>query len=96
MAPHADPFDGKLSCVYGYMPSRLQILRLLPRTMKAGTGNYVEHESIHEINVSWLKIHTDQPTPLHADGEIQFESTQDIEYHILPDYLPVLMYGENQ
>jgi YegS/Rv2252/BmrU family lipid kinase len=95
MAPHADPFDGKLSCVYGYMPSRLQILRLLPRTMKAGTGNYVEHESIHEINVSWLKIHTDQPTPLHADGEIQFESTQDIEYHILPDYLPVLMYGEN-
>jgi len=96
MAPHADPFDGKLNCVYGYMPSRLQILRLLPRTMKAGPGNYVEHPAIHEINVSWLKIHSDRPTPLHADGEIQFEATQDIEYRTLPDYLPVLMHGKNQ
>jgi diacylglycerol kinase (ATP) len=93
MAPHADPYDGKLNCVYGFMPSRLQILRLLPKTMKTGAGNYVEHPSIHEINVSWLKIHTDQPTPLHADGEILFEATQDIEYRILPDYLPVLMLG---
>ena len=92
MAPHANPFDGILDCVYGYIPSRLQILRVLPKTMKSGTGNYVEHPSIHEIKVSWLKIHTDHPTPLHADGEIQFEATQDIEYHILPDYLPVLMY----
>ena len=96
MAPHADPYDGKLNCVYGYMASRLQILRLLPRTMKSGAGNYVEHPAIHEINVSWLKIHTDQPTPLHADGEIQFEATQDIEYRTLPAYLPVLMNGKNQ
>jgi diacylglycerol kinase (ATP) len=96
MAPHADPYDGKLSCVFGFMPTRLQILRLLPRTMKPGPGNYVEHPAIHEINVSWLKIHSDQPTPLHADGEIQFEATQDLEYHVLPDYLPVLMYGDSK
>lgn len=93
MAPHADPFDGILNCVYGSVPSRLQILRILPRTMKPGPGNYVEHPSIHEINTRWLKIHTDHPTPLHADGEIQFEATQDIEFQILPNYLPVLMYG---
>ncbi len=94
MAPHADPFDGKLNCVFGSITSRFEILRVLPRTMKAGAGNYVEHPAIHEINVSELKIHTDQPTPLHADGEILFEATQDIEYHTLPDYLPVLMYAE--
>jgi diacylglycerol kinase (ATP) len=94
MAPHADPFDGVLNCVFGFMASRLQILRLLPRTMKSGVGNYVEHPAIHEIDVGWLKIHTDQPTPLHADGEIQFEATQDVEYHILPDYLPVLMHAK--
>jgi diacylglycerol kinase (ATP) len=94
MAPHADPFDGKLTCVFGSIPSRLEILRVLPTTMKAGEGNYVQHPAIHEINVSWLKIHTDQPTPLHADGEIQFEATQDIEYHLLPSYLPVLMNGK--
>lgn len=96
MAPHADPFDGKLDFVFGYVPSRLQILQLLPKTMKADVGSYIEHPAIHEIRVSWLKIHTDQPTPLHADGEIQFEATQDIEYHVLPDYLPVLMHEKNQ
>jgi diacylglycerol kinase (ATP) len=94
MAPHADPFDGKLDCVYGYIPSRIQILQVLPRTMKPSTGNYVEHPSVHETKVTWVKIHTDPPTPLHADGEIQFEFTQDIEYRILPDYLPVLMVGD--
>jgi diacylglycerol kinase (ATP) len=96
MAPHADPFDGKLNCVFGSITSRLEILRVLPRTMKAGAGNYVEHPAIHEINVSWLKIHSDQPTPLHADGEILLKATQDIEYRILPRYLPVIMYAEHR
>ena len=91
MTPHADPFDGKLTFVYGYMATRLQVLRLLPRTMKPGEGSYVEHPSIHEIHSSWLRIHTDTPTPLHADGEIQSESVQDIEYQILPAKLPVIL-----
>ncbi len=91
MAPNADPFDGKLDIVYGYLPTRVQILRVLPSTMKSGSGNYVEHPAIHEIHVSWLKIHADPSTPVHADGEILSENAQDIEFHILPDYLPVLM-----
>jgi diacylglycerol kinase (ATP) len=93
MAPHADPYDGQLSCVYGSIRSRLQILRVLPTTMKSGSGNYVEHPAIHEVNTSWLKIHTNPPTPLHADGEIQFEATSEIEYSLLPAYLPVLING---
>ncbi len=96
MAPHADPFDGKLNCVYGHIASRMQILRVLPQTMKAGAGNYVEHPAIHEVDLTWLKIHTYQPTPLHADGEIQFEATQDIEYHILPAYLPIFLDVDGQ
>jgi diacylglycerol kinase (ATP) len=94
MAPHADPYDGKLDFVYGSVPNRLKILNLLPRTMKPGIGNYVEHPAIHEVRVSWLKIHADTPTPLHADGEIQAAATQDIEYHILPAYLPVLIHAD--
>ena len=96
MAPHADPYDGKLDCVFGYAPHRLQILQLLPKTMKPNAGSYVEDPAIQEVRVSWLKIHTDQPTPLHADGEIQFEATQDIEYRVLPDYLPILVDGKHQ
>jgi diacylglycerol kinase (ATP) len=91
MAPHADPFDGLLSIVYGSMPTRRKILQLLPRTMKPGLGNYVEHPDIHEVNVDWLTITTDQPTPVHADGEIMFERSKRIEYRVLPGFLPILI-----
>jgi diacylglycerol kinase family enzyme len=91
MTPHAKPFDGKLTFVYGYMPTRLKILQLLPKTMKSGEGSYVENPDIHEIHTSWLRIQSSTPTPLHTDGEIQSNAVREIEYRILPNKLPVLM-----
>ncbi len=91
MTPHADPFDGRLTFVYGSMPTRLQILRLLPRTMKPGLGSYVEHPSIHEVHTSCLHIEAKMTTPLHADGEIQSRAATTIEYRVLPGILPVFM-----
>jgi diacylglycerol kinase (ATP) len=91
VTPHADPFDGKLTFVYGFIPTRTGILGVLPKTMKPGAGNYVEHPAIHEVHCTWLKIHSDQPTPYHADGEIQSEAVHDLEYRIFPGKLPVLM-----
>jgi diacylglycerol kinase family enzyme len=73
------------------MRTRLDILSLLPRTMKPGISSYVEHPSIHEVHATWLRIHCDRPTPLHADGEIQSVAVQDIEYRLLPAMLPVLV-----
>lgn len=90
MTPHANPSDGQLTFVYGYMPTRLKILTLLPKTMKSGEGSYVEHPSIHEIHSSWLRIHSLQPTPAHADGEIFSNVVHDLEYRILPRVLPIL------
>jgi diacylglycerol kinase (ATP) len=94
MTPHADPSDGLLTFVYGSIPNRLQILRILPKTMKPGVGSYVEHPNIHEVHCTRLRIHSDQPTPVHADGEILYEATQHIEYQVLPLYLPVLVNGK--
>jgi len=91
MTPHASPFDGLLTFVYGSIPTRIQILSILPKTMKPGAGSYVEHPSIHEIHSPWVRIHSETPTPLHADGEIQTETAQDLEYRVLPACLPVLM-----
>ncbi len=93
MAPHANPYDGKLTFVYGYMSSRMQMLMLLPKTMKSGPGNYVEHPNIHEIHTEWLNIRVDSPTPLHADGEIQSVNATDLSYKIYPARLPVLLPG---
>lgn len=91
MTPHADPTDGKLTFVYAYMNGQLAILRMLPKTMKPGLGSYVEHPAAHEIHTTWLRIHTEQSTPLHADGEIQTETAQEIEYQVLPGVLPVIV-----
>jgi diacylglycerol kinase (ATP) len=91
MAPHASPFDGLLTFVYGHMSTRFQILRMLPKTMKKGKGSYVEHPDIHEIHSAWLKIISESPTPLHADGEIQSPAISEINYTVLPAYLPVLI-----
>jgi diacylglycerol kinase (ATP) len=90
MTPHADPSDGLLTFVYGYMRTRMQILQLLPRTMKPGPGNFVEHPAIHEIHSTWLRIHAEPPTPIHTDGEIQAKSIQDVEYRVLPARLPII------
>jgi len=91
MTPHADPFDGLLTFVHGYMPTRRKILSLLPRTMKPGEGSYVEHPSIHEVSSPWLKVKSKQPTPAHADGEIFSEQIYELEYRVFPQSLPILM-----
>lgn len=91
MTPHADPFDGLLTAVHGYLPTRLKILSVLPSTMKSEAGSYVEKPEIHEFHTPWLRIRSRPETPLHADGEIQTETAQEIEYRILPGVLPVLM-----
>jgi YegS/Rv2252/BmrU family lipid kinase len=91
MAPHADPFDGKLTFVYGYRRTRSQIFRLLPKTMKPGKGSFVEMDGIHEQQATWVKIHVEGPAPAHVDGEIFSESIQDLEYKIFPGRLRILV-----
>ena len=89
--PNADPFDGKLSFVYGYVKTRGQILRLLPRIMKSGVDNYTQHPDVHEEHTTWLKIKTQPATPVHTDGEILDLSIHELEYRIYPGKLPMLL-----
>ncbi|HTX90974.1 MAG TPA: diacylglycerol kinase family protein [Anaerolineales bacterium] len=91
MTPHADMFDGRLSFVYAYRPTRRAMFAVLPKTMKAGEGSYVETADVHEVHTTWIKIHVDRPTPAHVDGEIFSEAIQDLEYRICPKRLQILM-----
>ena len=90
VTPHANPKDGLLTFVYGFLPTRRQILKVLPRLMKPGAGNYVEHPAITEIHSSWLRVISQEPTPLHADGEMQSQAVNEIEFQVLPGKLPIL------
>lgn len=91
MAPHADMFDGRLTFVYGFRAGRLQLLRLLPRTMRPGAGSYVEMDGIREIHATWLRVSIDPPAPAHADGEVFAPAIDQLEYRILPARLRVLV-----
>ncbi len=86
MAPAADPSDGKLTFVYGYAPSRLKMLTLLPRAI---SGAYVNDPVIHQHHTTRLEIHASPGTPLQADGEIRGEENTDLVYEILPARLNV-------
>jgi diacylglycerol kinase (ATP) len=94
MTPNANPFDGLLTFVYAFMPTRRKILALLPRTMNKDEGSYVEHPAVHEVSSPWLSVTSIQPTPAHADGEIFSKEIHKLEYKVIPSCLPILM-GEN-
>ena len=91
MAPHADPFDGKLTFVHGYRKTRGQIFKLLPRTMKPKEGSFVEMEGIFENQATNIKIHVNRATPAHTDGEIFSTDLKDFEYRIHPERLQILL-----
>ena len=91
MGPHADPFDGKLTIVYGHRSTRRGMFALLPKTMNPDKGSYVESEGMTELPVSWLKVRLENPSPAHTDGELFSTGITDLEYHILPNRLQVLL-----
>ncbi len=91
MTPHADPFDGKLTFVYGYRKTRLGTLAMLPSAMKPGAGSYVEQDDIHEIHATWLKVLLKQPSPAHADGEIFSRGLREAEFQVQPGRLQMLV-----
>ncbi len=89
--PHADPFDGKLSFILGYLPTRLRLLAAMPMIMKPKEGNISEHPAVQEIHATWLKVRTESPTPAHADGEVFSRAINILEYWVLPGQLKMLL-----
>lgn len=91
MTPHANPFDGRLTFVYAFSPSRRRLLQLLPAALKPGPGNYVEAPEVHEETATWLRIRLETPSPAHADGEIFSMDGREFFYSIQPGRLKLLM-----
>jgi len=87
MAPAADPTDGLLTFVYGYAPTRLRMLGLLPRAI---SGDYVNDPAIHQHHTQRLTINTSPATPIQTDGEIRSYELTEIHYQVLPGRLDIL------
>lgn len=88
--PHADAFDGRLSFIRGYVPTRLKLLKAFPMIMKPAEGNVTEHPDVHEVHTTWLKVHTHTPTPAHADGEVITEAETNFDFQVHPGLLNIL------
>ena len=91
MTPHADPFDGKLTFMHGYRPTRMAMFQALPNAMKPDAGSIVEMPGIHEIHCTRLKFHLDRPSPAHTDGELFDSWITDFEYRIFPGAVPMIV-----
>ncbi len=87
MAPAADPADGRLTFVYGFVPNRRGMLALLPKTM---TGEFVNNPAIHQHHTRKLTIRAASPSPLQVDGEIHAEAATEFNYECLPGRLDIL------
>ena len=76
IAPHADPWDGKLDvCIVGAV-SKSTVLRMLPRVF---SGNHLRHPAVRVERTAWLKIETAEPRSVQADGEYLCETPVLIE-----------------
>lgn len=91
MAPHADLFDGKLTVVFGYRPTRAGMFALLPRAMRPGNGSYVESPGVHEFTTTRLTVRLDNPTPAHTDGEVFSTAINMLEYCVFPGRIQIFL-----
>jgi diacylglycerol kinase (ATP) len=91
LTPHADAFDGKLTFIIGYAPTRFQLLQLLPKAMRPAQGNVSEDRRVMEAHTQSIRLTLDHPSPVHADGEIFSETITELEYRIFPNRLPILL-----
>lgn len=89
--PNANPFDGKLSFVYGGIKSRLEIFKALPMAMKPGKGNYIEHPAVNEIHCTWMEASLKPDTPANSDGEMFATEIDQLRYQVHPAALSVII-----
>jgi diacylglycerol kinase family enzyme len=88
--PHADPYDGKLTFIYGHIATRLGILRAFPMIMRSGKGNISEHPRVHEINATRLNVRIQAGSPAHADGEVITAHETRFDFEVHPGRLQIL------
>jgi diacylglycerol kinase (ATP) len=87
ICPDAEVDDGLLDVCMCDALSRPGVLSFLPRVMY---GGHVNASCIHMRRVRHVRITSDEPLPVHTDGEIFSEGTHEVIIEIHPGRLRVL------
>ncbi len=88
LAPNARQDDGLLDFLVSDVRSRFGVFRLLPKTMK---GTHIHEPDVYYHQTPWLKIDSDDPLPLLVDGEIKDDGATDVDVHVLPGAIHVIV-----
>jgi diacylglycerol kinase (ATP) len=88
VAPEASMDDGLFDVIFAPDMPKLEVLTILPRLFK---GSHIKHEKITTLRTTRLWIQSTPGTPLHVDGELVTDSTQIINYSMLPGKITLLV-----
>ncbi len=88
ITPDAVPDDSEMDiCIVDAIP-RLKILQLLPKAMK---GTHRGEPEVELARFSRLIVESEEPLPVHADGEILWNDLHRVEVQVLPGRLEVVV-----
>jgi len=87
MAPDAEIDDGLFDVVVARGMGRLGILGLLPQVLK---GQHMSHPKVMKFRTSRLTVESDEPLPVHADGELHYTGPTKLDIEVLPKRLEVI------
>lgn len=85
IAPHAELGDAKLDCV---LVEKMGRFRLLPSAIALLKARHLELKEVSSFRAERLRIESDPPTWVYADGEPVCQTPVDVR--ILPGALPLL------
>ena len=87
ICPAAKLDDGLLDVCVCDALGRLRILRFLPKVLR---GTHVGERCVRMRTARRVRITSDTPLPVHADGEILSEAARELEIEIAPGRLRLL------
>ncbi|MFL5539961.1 MAG: diacylglycerol/lipid kinase family protein, partial [Longimicrobiaceae bacterium] len=87
ICPAAKLDDGLLDLCACDELGKLRILRFLPKVLR---GTHVGESCVHMRTARRVRITSDTPLPVHADGEILSEAARELEIEIAPGRLRLL------
>jgi YegS/Rv2252/BmrU family lipid kinase len=88
LTPEASLDDGLFDICYARAMSRLQLLDLLPKTLK---GSHTGHPAVTMATGETILISTRGGVPAHIDGEVLCLAGKEFEFQIMPKALSVLV-----
>lgn len=88
LCPDARLNDGALDLCVADALTPAQLLPLVPRVMR---GTHVTRPDVQMLRGHSVHISSDEPLPVHADGEIYSEAAHELKLEVLPGRLTVLV-----